>query len=326
MKDLLMNKKRDYYICIIVTIILAFAIFIKDKYILDIFITTLYICIIASAWNIMCGYTGLISLGHAVFAGLGQYTSTILFLKFSVSPWIGMFAGAIIAMFFAFFIGVLTLRLKHYFFTLATIALGTIVLVLAVKFDKLTGGSVGLSIPFRPSLGNMMFKAYQSYYILFLFLLFTVLIVTAYINRSRLGMSLIAIREDEVAASSLGVNLLKSKVIALCISAFFTSIAGTLFVQYSLFVDPEGAFNLELSIKAAMLSLIGGAGTIFGPLLGGAILGPIETFLRGWLGSTFSGAYLIIYGILIIFVVLVMPNGILGAMMNINYNKMKKQK
>jgi len=324
MKDLLMNKKSDYRICIFVTIVLMFAIFIKDKHILDIFITTLYISIIASAWNIMCGYTGLISLGHAVFVGLGQYTPTILFLKFSVSPWIGMFAGAIIAIFFAFLIGVLTLRLKHYFFSLATIALGTIMHVLAVKFDNLTGGSVGLSIPFRPSLENMMFKEYQSYYLLFIFLLFAVLMVTAYINKSRLGINLVAIREDEVAASSLGINLLKNKVIALCISAFFTSIAGTLYVQYSLFVDPEGAFSLELSIKAALLSLIGGAGTIFGPLLGGAILGPTETFLRGWLGSTFSGAYLIIYGILIIFVVLVMPNGILGAITNIVYNKTKK--
>lgn len=120
-------------------------------------------------------------------------------------------------------------------------------------------------------------------------------------------------REDDMAASSLGVNLLTNKIVALCISAFFTSLAGTIYTQYTLFLEPLGSFSLVTSQKAAILSIVGGSGTIFGPLLGGLILGPTEIFLRGWLGSTFQGAYLAIYGILLVVVVLVMPQGIVGT-------------
>lgn len=318
------DNKRDYYLITIIVIILSFTALIKDKYILDIFISTLYVCIVASAWNIFSGYTGLMSLGHSIFIGIGQYTSTLIFINLSISPWIGVFIGAIFAVFISFFVGIMTFKLKHYYFALSTIALNTIMHVLAIKLDNITGGSVGINIPFRPSFTNMIFKNYQSYLIMFLILLFFVLISTKYIEQSKLGINLKAIKEDDIAAASMGINVLKTKLITLSISAFFTSITGTLFVQYTLFVDPEGAFSLELSIKAAMLSLIGGIGTLFGPLLGGVILGPIERFLRSWLGSTYSGVYLIIYGILIIIVVYAMPNGLYGKLTEI-INKIKKK-
>jgi branched-chain amino acid transport system permease protein len=239
-----------------------------------------------------------------------------------------MFAGTIVAMILAFFVGLLALRLKSFFFSLSTIALVTIFQVLAVKFDGITGGSIGISIPYEPSFKNMIFKEYKPSLILFILLLLLVLLTTVYISKSKLGANLVAMRENDIAAASLGVNLLKNKITALCISAFYTSLAGTIYTQYTLYIDPVGSFNLVTSQKAAILTIVGGSGTIFGPLLGGLILGPTEILLRGWLGSTFQGAYLVIYGLLLVFVVLVMPNGIVGAIKYLSTRniQMKQQK
>lgn len=323
MKNFINSKNMNYYLCIAIFAILSLGLFIDNKYVLDILITTIYFSVIASAWNIMCGYSGQTSIGHAAFIGLGQYTSSILFVRLGVSPWIGMIAGSFVAILLALFIGLLSLKLKHFFFSLSTIALCTILQVVVVKLNGLTGGSVGISIPYDPSFGNLIFKEYKPYYFIFICLLVIVLVATAYISKSRLGSNLIAIREDEVAASSLGVNILSNKIIAFCISAFFTSIAGTLYAQYTLFIEPIGAFNIGTSLKPVMLSFIGGVGTVFGPLVGGLILGPLEIFLRGALGSSFQGAYLVIYGLLLILVVLIMPNGILGSIANVFYKKKK---
>ena len=148
---------------------------------------------------------------------------------------------------------------------------------------------------------------------MFLILLLIVLVTTISIRHSRLGSNLIAIRENDLAASSLGINLFKNQVIALMISAFFTSIAGCLYAQYVLFIYPLGAFDIIISQKAAIFSIIGGAGTVFGPVIGGLVLTPTEIMLRTWLGSTYQGAYLIVYGVLLIFVILVIPNGVIGS-------------
>jgi branched-chain amino acid transport system permease protein len=262
----------------------------------------------------MCGFTGQLSLGHGAFLGLGQYTSTLLFTKLDISPWIGMMAGGLTAMLLALLVGLLALRLKGPFFALATIALTAIMEILAVKFDNITGGSVGITIPYRPGLENMIFQNYHPTYFLFVCLLAVVLIVTIVINKSRLGSNLVAIRENELTAASLGINVFRNQVYALMISAFFTGVVGTLYAQHVLFIDPAGSFSVVVSEKAALISIIGGAGTVFGPLIGGILLAPTEIFLRTWLGSTYQGAYLIVYGVLLIFVILVIPNGIAGTL------------
>ncbi len=325
MRKLMQSRHREYYLVAALIAFLSLGLLVDNKYYLDIIITTVYFCVIAGAWNIMCGYAGQLSLGHVVFMGLGQYTSTILFVKLGISPWIGMFIGTLVAMTLAFFVGLLALRLKSFFFSLSTIALVTIFQVLSIKFDGLTGGAIGISIPYEPNFLNMIFKEYKPSLALFLILLLAVMLTTTYISKSRLGANLVAMREDDMAAASLGVNLLKNKITALCISAFYTSLAGSLYAQYTLYIDPEGSFNLILSQKAAILTIVGGAGTIFGPILGGLILGPTEIFLRGWLGSTFQGAYLVVYGVLLVFVVLVIPNGIVGAIKQFAKRKTEKE-
>ena len=314
MSTLFASKYRDYLICAAAVLILLTGLISDNKYTLDILITMVYFCTLASAWNIMCGFTGQLSLGHGAFLGLGQYTSTLLFTRLGISPWLGMMAGGLTAMLLALLVGLLALRLKGPFFALATIALTAIMEILAVKFDNLTGGSVGITIPYRPGLENMIFQGYHPTYFLFVCLLAVVLIVTIVINKFRLGSNLVAIRENELTAASLGINVFRNQVYALMISAFFTGVVGTLYAQHVLFIDPAGSFSVVVSEKAALISIIGGAGTVFGPLIGGILLAPTEIFLRTWLGSTYQGAYLIIYGVLLIFVILVIPNGIAGTL------------
>lgn len=313
MSTILAAKNRDYLICAGVIGVLLLGLLSDNKYTLDILITMVYFCIIASSWNIMCGFTGQLSLGHGAFLGLGQYTSTLLFMKLDISPWIGMLLGGVTAMLLATLVGFLALRLKGPFFALATIALTTILEIFAVKFDNITGGSVGITIPYKPSLANMIFKDYHPTYFLFVCLLAIVLIVTILITKSRLGSNLVAIRENDLTAASLGINVFRNQVYALMISSFFTGVVGTLYAQYVLFIDPAGSFSVIISEKAALISIIGGSGTIFGPLIGGILLAPTEIFLRTWLGSTYQGAYLIVYGVLLILVILIIPNGISGT-------------
>jgi len=313
MKGKVASVKRDYIILGGALLVFLLGLLVENKFYLDILITTVYFSIIASAWNIMCGFAGQLSLGHVAFLGVGQYTSVLLYMKLGVTPWVGILVGSAASMLLACFVGMLALRLKGPFFSLSTIALSTILQIMVIKFAGLTNGSSGITIPFRPSFGNMIFSSYKPYYLLFLILLAAVLALTIHIRYSKLGSNLIAIREDDLAASSLGINLFRNKVIALMISAFFTSMAGCLYAQYMLFIDPVGSFNTVISQKAAILAIIGGAGTVFGPLIGGLILSPTEIMLRTWLGSTYQGAYLIIYGVLLIFVILVIPNGIAGT-------------
>lgn len=314
MKTIITDKNRDFLLCAATVAILMLGLLSDNKYTLDILITMVYFCTIASAWNIMCGYTGQLSLGHGAFLGLGQYTSTLLLTRMDISPWLGMLVGGLMAMLLATLVGLLALRLKGPFFALATIALTTILEIFAVKFDNITGGSVGITIPYRPSLENMIFKDYQPTYFLFICLLAIVLVTTILISRSRLGSNLVAIRENDLTAASLGINVFRNQLYALMISAFFTGVVGTLYAQHVLFIDPAGSFSVLVSEKAALISIIGGAGTIFGPLIGGILLAPTEIFLRTWLGSTYQGAYLIVYGVVLIFVILVIPNGISGTL------------
>lgn len=310
------KEKKDYFIILIIAVALALGLLIDDYYTMDVLITTLYFTGLACAWNIMSGYTGNLSLGHACFIGLAQYTMIILYTKMKISPWVGMILGALISMTLAVFIGVLSLRLKTFYFTLSTIALTVIFMLLATKFDGLTGGAVGITVPFKPGFENMTFQSPKAYFFMLAVLIVVVLLFTAYMSKSRFGSNLVAIREDDVAAASLGINIFKNKVIALAISSVFTALIGCVYMMYVLFIDPASAFNAVASNKCAILTIIGGAGTVFGPLIGGFILEPTEIFLRSWLGSTYQGAYLIVYGVILVCVVLFIPDGIYGTIRN----------
>ncbi len=308
----LSNKHKNYVISVVLVSLMALGYFVDNDYILNIFINIAFYSCMASAWNMMCGLTGYFSFGHVAFMGIGQYASTLLFVKTGVSPWLGMLLGVGISLLLAFLIGILSLRLKGFYFSLSTKALAIIISILIVRFEPFTGGATGVYIPFEPNFFTMVFQEYRSYYLLMLILLVVVLIVSSYSRESRLGYNLIAIKGNELAAASLGVDVVRSKLIALCMSAAFTSMAGTIMAQYTLFIDPVTAFNPATGEKIAIMTIIGGIGTVFGPLLGSAIMVPAEILLRGWIGNTIQGLYLFIYGAVLVVSILYMPGGFLN--------------
>jgi branched-chain amino acid transport system permease protein len=294
-------------------VLLSLGLTVKNNYYLDVMICLVFWATAAQAWNIVGGFAGQISIGHVAFLGLGGYATALLTTRLGVTPWMGMLVGGMLAMSLAYLMGALTIRLRGPFFTLSTIVLSELLLILSVNFDGLTGGASGVDIEYDPAFMNMVFASYRSYFLLFLILLMVITAVTVYIKNSKIGYYLLSIREDESAAASLGVNVNRYKTYALLISAFFTGVAGSIQVQYFLFIDPHTAYSVEASIKMATLSIVGGVGTVAGPVVGAFLLSPVEIFLRSRLGGTYQGLYLLLYGAVMIVVVLVMPQGIVGA-------------
>lgn len=264
----------------------------------------------SGAWNIVGGYAGKFSLGHAAFFGIGAYTSGLLYTNLGVSPWLGMLAGMALSVIFALLIGVVTLRLKGKFFALCTIAFGMLVEIMAVYLRGVTGGSEGLLIPFKPGIINMTFYSKITWAYIFLALMVIVYLLSLWLEHSPLGYRLSALREDEDAAEALGVNTLAGKLSSITISAAITAMGGSLFAQYFLWLEPSFCVSLDLSTQFALISIIGGMGTAVGPIIGAAIITPLQIFLRAALGSAASGMSMMIYGFLLVVVVLYMPKGI----------------
>ncbi len=264
----------------------------------------------SGAWNIVGGYAGKFSLGHAAFFGIGAYTSGLLYTKLGISPWLGMFGGMLLSVIFALLIGVVTLRLKGKFFALCTIAFGMLVEIMAVYLRGVTGGSEGLLIPYEPGFWNMTFASKVVWAYIFLALMLGVYGVSRWLDKSALGYRLSALREDEDAAEALGVNTLAGKLSSITISAAITALGGSLFAQYFLWLEPNFCVSLDLSQQFALISIIGGMGTAIGPLVGAAIITPLQIFLRAAFGSAASGMSMMIYGFLLVVVVLYMPKGI----------------
>jgi branched-chain amino acid transport system permease protein len=283
----------------------------SNAYYLDIVVQIYMWAAAAVAWNLLGGYAGQFSLGHAAFFGIGAYTSSLLLLTIGLTPWLGMLAGGALATLFALVIGYLAIRLRGPFFTLATIALAEVLQILAVYFRELTGGSQGLSLPFDASVARFTFDDKRAYALAGLGVLLCALAATFLISRSRLGYYLVAIREEEDAARAVGVPVLRVKLVATATSAFLTSMVGTFYAQYVLWIEPAHTFSLDVSVQLALMAIIGGLGTLLGPVMGAALIIPLNMFLRAWLGSSLTGLYLVVYGMVLVLVVLYARQGLI---------------
>ncbi|MBM3484222.1 MAG: branched-chain amino acid ABC transporter ATP-binding protein/permease [Alphaproteobacteria bacterium] len=282
----------------------------------QIYVWVLFFAMCATAWNIIGGYARQYSFGHAAFLGIGAYVSTLLYLNLGVSPWIGMLAGGIAAALAGAIISYPCFRLRGAFFSLATIAFAEMLRVWGELTDRLFGilvnGARGLVIPpVGSDFWAFQFTEKASYaYVAYTLLLITLTIAWA-VKRSRLGYYLAAIGDDEEAVQSLGVDTARIKLIALLISAFLTAVAGTFYAQLVLFITPTRAISLDLSVQMVIMAVMGGLGTVFGPLLGAIILVPVGELTRAALGgSTLQGAHLIVYGVILMLVVRFAPKGI----------------
>jgi branched-chain amino acid transport system permease protein len=270
--------------------------------------------LMAQSWNILAGYCGQISLGHAVFFGIGAYSSGFLFASYHVSPWLGMLVGIVVAMAMAVVIGVPTLRLRGHYFAIATLVIGESVQIIFQRWE-LFGAASGIWLPIVREHALLNFQFNQSkipYYYIALAFLASVCLAVWYLERSKAGFYFRAIREEPEAASSLGVNVSLYKVFAFMLSAAFMSVAGTFYAQYVLVIDPQVVFPLTLSILVLLMAVMGGVGTLWGPVIGAAVLIPISEAARIYLGGTGGAVDLMIYGALIVLICVFRPSGLLG--------------
>ena len=303
---------RVYVSALALALLLIIPLSVGSPFVYHLFILICSYAALASAWNIVGGFAGQLSLGHAVFYGVGAYTTTLLMMKLGISPWIGMFAGAILSSIVAVLISWPCFRLRGPFFALATIAVLEVVRLVAINQHDVTGGAAGLGVPLKLGFEWMLFRPRWPYLLIaFAFLLIT-LAVSWKIKNSRLGYYLIAVREREDAAHAVGVNSVKVKLIAVVLSAFITSLVGSFHAMYLTFIEPGSMFSLEMSIQIAMFALIGGLGTVSGPLIGTLLVLPLAELARGWLGDLGSGVHGLVYGIVLVVVVLTIPQGVVG--------------
>jgi len=306
-----MNPKRLTLIVILLLVLFTFPLYMSD-YILHISIITLMFAFASQAWNIISGYSGQFSFGHAAFFGIGAYTSTLLLVELGITPWIGMLFGGIIAALIAFFIGFISFRynLRGAYFALATLAFAEILRVI-VKNIEFFRKTMGIMIPLEIDPVAFQFESRTGFYYTILILTIIITSIVYIISKSRLGFNLVAIRENEDAAQSLGVKTFKNKMIAITISGGLTAFAGTFYAQYLLFVKPETVFDSDVSVSILMPAIVGGIGTVLGPIIGSFIVTPLGE-LTSNLFSGLAGTNLIAYGIVVIIIIIYMPEGIVG--------------
>lgn len=266
------------------------------------------------AWNIVGGLANQMSLGHAAFFGIGAYTSTLLLLRAGVSPWIGMVAGAGLAAVAAVFLSVPTLKLKGHYFALATLAFGEVARVVAGAWEHFTGGPQGISVPFSPdSLAAFQFKSTRPYYYVMLAALVLVSLVFLAVSRGKLGYRLRAIRANQDAAEVVGIGTFRAKLTASVISATLTAALGTCYAQFNYFFDPDTVFGLTpISVRMALIAIVGGSGTVWGPIIGAAFLIPAEEATNYYFGAEMAGISQLAYGVLLILVILIEPRGLVA--------------
>jgi branched-chain amino acid transport system permease protein len=284
-----------------------------SPYFLEILISVLLFAYLGSAWNILGGYAGQFSFGHAAYFGLGAYTSTLLFLRLGVSPWLGMLAGGVLAAAFGLGAGYLSFRygLRGPYFSLVTLAFAEMLRVIAVN-TKAVGSSLGLVIPSREAApASFVFAGKLPYYYVILTMALLAVVITRRLEASRLGYALRAVRENEDAAEAAGVDALGMKLRAMALSSFLTALGGTFYAQYFAYIDPTITFGPAVSIQGLLQAIVGGAGTAVGPLIGSFVLTPISELSRAAIRGR-AGVDVMVYGLVLILVISFLPNGLMG--------------
>ncbi len=303
-------------VIVLLALVALILLYSGNSFALNILALTFLFAGLATAWNIIGGLGGQFSLGHSVFFAIGAYVTANLYLMASVSPWLSILPGMVLAATVAMLVSWPVFRLHGPFFSIATMAMTEVGLALAIYFSSVTGGATGLSIPFKLGLENMIFRSRLSYALLMLGFLAVTLIVFAVVRHSRLGYALQAVRDNEDTAEAAGIDVLRTKLIGMAISAALMAAGGTLYLMYVRVVDPQSLFSLfDVGVKVALIALIGGIGTTYGPLLGALLVIPLENYLRAVLGGLVPGSNLIVLGLILILTALYLRKGIVGSLL-----------
>ena len=298
----------------IAAVVLALVpIWVQSPYALHIFILLFIAIALGESWNVIGGFAGQYSVGHAAWYGLGAYGAFILLQRKAIAPWFGVWVAVAAAVIIALVVGWITFRLRGPYFVLASIAVAEIIRLAALNWKELTNGAEGILAADVPPLrlGGTVITDWNSktpYYYLGLAMALFCIAVNFLVKRSKLGYYLQAIREDQDAAHSLGIPLTLSKNTALAISAACTALAGSFAAFYVGFIEPQGVFGIEVSIQMVLTCIIGGIGTVAGPVIGAVVVVLLSEALR----ASLSSAHLLVYGVLVIIVILTMPDGFVG--------------
>lgn len=316
-----MKRRSISFNWIIAAIVLAIGIIIpfvlkQYPYYVHICILVLLFGYLATAWGLV-GQSGQLSFGHAVFVGLGGYTSTILFMDCGVTPWVGMFGGVIVATLVGLIIGYPTLRLRGPYFALATLAFGLILQTYVVNTPKLgpinLRGAMGLLLPLKnggDAPAFFQFATKTPYYFTALVMLVLVVLLSQVLNSTRIGYYWTAIRSDQDAAESLGINAGRYRLLAFLLSCALTALGGTLWAQYFHYINPERGMALSLSIEIVLVGVVGGWQAVTGPMIGAIVIIPIGELIRAELGGSYAGLHSFLYGLILIGVILWFPKGL----------------
>jgi len=270
--------------------------------------------VLGASWNILGGFAGQVSFGHATFLGAGAYTTMILYLKLGIAPWYGIVLGGCVAAVIALPIGYICFRLRGPYFALSTLAVAEIIRLVALNWEGLTNGPVGLLITTLPQFaflgGPIDWESKTPFYYIIAIIALSALLVTGLMARTRLGAYLLAIKEDVDSAEAIGINTVQARVAALALSAFFAGMAGGFYAMYLRYIDPDAVFSIALSVEMVFIAVVGGLTTVAGPLVGAIFLVTLgETFREHFLVG-----HLIFYGFFMMLVIRYMPDGIWGRL------------
>jgi branched-chain amino acid transport system permease protein len=309
------RQRRNQLItaAIVAAVVACLPLGITDVYVQNILVLTLMYAALSQSWNILGGYCGQISLGHALYFGIGAYATALLYTKFGVLPWGGMLAGGVLAALAALALGYPCFRLAGHYYSIATLVIAEAGYLLVLNWDW-AGAALGIQFPFGPdSWVTFQFARNKLPYIYFaLGLACVTWLVTFAIEDSRWGYWWRAVKDNTVAAESLGVVVFNSKMAAAAVSAFFTAVGGSFYALFVSYIDPDSVMSFHFSLLMALPAVLGGIGTLRGPALGAAILIPVTELTRSYIGGSGRGVDLIVYGVLITLIALARPQGLVS--------------
>lgn len=309
-----MSKKTIYIIGILFLLaLLIIPVFFKSSFLIHMYCLIFFYVALTAAWNIPA-FGGQLSLGHASFFGIGAYTAAILYVKLGVSPWVGLLVAIVTGLIGGMILSLPLVRLRGPFFTLSSIAFAEVLRLIAIDWRKLTNGSEGITIPFEPALKNLTFQSGIPFYYIFLLLAIGIVYFTYRLRFRALGVHLKAIASNDDAARALGVNTTLTQIIALMWSSSITAVLGVFYVFYVYSLEPQTFFSFDLfSLQPALNGIVGGMGTVWGPVLGAIVMTPLGEFLRYYLGTVQQGLNFVVYGIVLILTVRFIPGGIISV-------------
>ncbi len=295
---------------LLLVLALVFPLVFSSPFLVNFAVLALFYAFIGQSWNIAGGFAGQLSFGHVAFFGVGAYASTIVQMRLGWNPWLGLPASALAGAAAGWLIAVLSFRagLKGSYFALITLAFAEVFRIISNSVE-ITGGGLGMLIPMKQTPANFQFGDRRVFYYIILALTVVSVALALWLKASRFGARLAAIRENEDSARALGINAFAEKTKIMMISGAIAGVGGCFFAQYFLYIDPTIAFGVDKSVEMLLVSMIGGAGTVYGPLIGAVLLAAVSEVTRAWF--TIQGLSLVLYGALLVVIIAYLPNGLI---------------